>query len=162
MTAEPRLPPPPELPAGEVCVTDAGLGRLAQHLRMGRHLALADEPTSAGGGDQGPNPYDYLLAALGACTSMTLRMYAEMKQLPLERVQVRLRHRRIHAQDCAECATREGKVDEIERRIELVGPLDESQRQRLLQIAERCPVHRTLQSEIRIVTALQPAAGAST
>jgi len=144
--------PPAAQPQGTVQVTDAGTGKYVQHVRLGRHLYVADEPKDAGGTDAGPNPYDYLLAALGSCTSMTLRMYAEMKKLPLERVDVHLSHRKIHAQDCAECETREGKVDEIERRIELVGQLSDEQRQKLMEIADRCPVHRTLKSEIRIVT----------
>ena len=144
--------PPAPVPQGEVQVAEAGDGKFTQHVRLGQHLQIADEPVAAGGRDAGPGPYDYLLAALGSCTSMTLRMYADLKKFPLERVEVHLRHRKIHAQDCAECATQEGKVDEIERRINLIGPLSAEQREKLLQIADKCPVHRTLTSDIRIVT----------
>lgn len=145
---------PPQQPHGSVVVHEAGTGRYYQHVRMGVHLADADEPEDVGGQDRGPNPYEFLLAALGTCTSMTLRMYAEMKKLPLERVAVRLVHSKIHAQDCAECETREGKVDQIEREITLEGPLSDEQRARLLEIANKCPVHRTLTSEIRVVSRL--------
>jgi uncharacterized OsmC-like protein/esterase/lipase len=123
------------------------------------HRLIADEPVSVGGADTGPTPYDYLVAALGACTSMTLRMYGDRKHLPLDGVVVRLRHRKIHANDCAECATKEGAVDMIEREIELIGTLDESQRKRLLEIADRCPVHRTLHSEILVKSWLKEESG---
>jgi putative redox protein len=137
-----------------VVVTDAGPGRLAQDVVAGRHRLVGDEPVAAGGEDAGPTPYDYLLVALGTCTSMTVRLYADRKGWPLERIVVRLRHGKVHAQDCAECETREGRLDLIEREVELVGPLDEAQRTRLLDIAQRCPVHRTLASEIVIRTQL--------
>lgn len=127
---------------------------LAQEIEMGRHRLVADEPVEAGGTDAGPSPYELLLAALGACTSMTLSMYARRKRWPLERVTVRLQHGRIHAQDCAECESKEGLLDRIEREISLTGPLDAEQRERLLAIANRCPVHRTLVSEIDIRTRL--------
>ncbi len=147
-----------EIPApqahGTVVVHEATVGTYAQHVRMGPHLSAGDEPADAGGDDRGPNPYEYLLAALGTCTSMTLRMYADLKKLPLQRVAVTLRHRKIHAADCADCETRDGKVDEIERVITLEGELSDAQRQRLLEIANKCPVHRTLTSEIRIVSRL--------
>ena len=123
-------------------------GPFIQNMRSGDHALIADEPESVGGNDAGPGPYEYLLMGLGACTSMTLRMYAKHKQLPLRRVRVRLSHRRIHAQDCSDCETKEGKVDEITREISLEGDLTDEQRQRLLEIANRCPVHRTLVSEI--------------
>lgn len=138
------------LSSGVVEVEENGAGKYGQAVRTGRHRLSADEPLSAGGQDGGPNPYEYLLAALGACTSMTLRLYADLKQIPLRHVRVRLSHRKIHVQDCADCQTREGKVDEIERLITLEGELSAEQRQRLLDIANRCPVHRTLTSEIRI------------
>jgi len=108
------------------------------------HELVADEPKSLGGADAGPTPYDYLLAALGGCTAMTLRMYADRKGWPLESVTVRLSQDRIHAKDCEECETEEGRIDRIGREVELEGPLDEKQRRRLLEIADMCPVHRTL------------------
>ena len=137
----------------EVVVEEEGQ-RYTQRIRTGRHTLAADEPGDAGGSDKGPNPYELLLSALGACKSMTLRMYADHKKWPLERVSVHLAHAKIHAADCADCETREGKIDRIEREISLAGPLDAAQRQRLLEIAEKCPVHRTLHSEIKIASRL--------
>jgi putative redox protein len=138
---------------GEVLVVGASEGFL-QKVLTPHHSLFVDEPKSVGGTDAGPTPYDLILGALGACTSMTLRLYAERKGIPLEEIRVRLRFSRIHALDCAQCETKEGKIDHIERAIELSGPLTEQQRQRLLEMADRCPVHRTLQSEIHIVTRL--------
>jgi putative redox protein len=132
-----------------VIVRDAGSG-FAQEIVVGRHHLKADEPEDAGGADTGPSPYDYLLVALGSCTSMTVAMYARRKQWPLEGITIRLEHSKIHATDCAECETKDGMLDRIERDISLSGPLSEAQRARLLEIAERCPVHRTLVSEISI------------
>jgi uncharacterized OsmC-like protein/alpha/beta superfamily hydrolase len=137
-----------------VVVEEAGEGRFAQIVRAGRHTLRADEPASLGGSDSGPSPYQLLSAALGACTSMTLRMYADQKKWPLEKVSVRLRHDKIHAKDCAECETREGRIDRIDREIEITGDLDDTQRQRLLEIADRCPVHRTLHAEVSIKSRL--------
>jgi uncharacterized OsmC-like protein/alpha-beta hydrolase superfamily lysophospholipase len=149
----------PEVEEGEVVVAETRQGRFTQLVRVGRHELRADEPASVPGGlDTGPGPYDYLLAGLGACTSMTLRLYAERKELPLERVVVRLRHDKIHAEDCADCETREGKLDQIGRILEIAGPLDAATRQRLLEIADKCPVHRTLTSEVKIRTTLAPPA----
>ena len=124
----------------------------AQVIRAGRHRLIADEPVSAGGTDTGPTPYDLLLSALGACTSMTVAMYARRKAWPLEEVTVHLRHSKIHAADCAECETKEGLLDRIERDIQFLGPLTDDQRAKLLEIANKCPVHRTLTSEIEIRT----------
>ena len=123
-----------------------------QDIITGAHRLVADEPVNVGGLDSGPGPYELLLAALGACTSMTIRLYADNKKLPLTRVQVRLRHSRIYARDCAECETKEGMLDHIERVISLEGELDDKQRARLMEIADKCPVHRTLKSEIDIRT----------
>lgn len=139
---------------GQVIVTEARTGKFAQDIIAGRHTLRADEPAAMGGNDSGPGPYDLLLAALGACTSMTVRLYAERKGLPVERILVALRHAKIHAADCAECETREGMLDRIEREITLEGVLDDTMREKLLEIADKCPVHRTLHSEIVIRTSL--------
>ncbi len=144
-----ELPPP-----GVVIVEDRHIGPFAETIRVGGHVLAADEPVAGGGTDTGPGPYDYLQAALGACTAMTLRLYARQKNWPLQRVRVWLKHDKIHAADCADCETREGKVDRIDRQLVLEGPLSDEQRQRLLQIADRCPVHRTLTSEVSIRTRL--------
>jgi len=129
-------------------------GELRQDVQSGRHQLVVDEPVADGGTDAGPTPYDLLLAALGACTAMTVRMYARRKGWPLDDIEVRLRHEKIHARDCAECETKEGRLDHVEREIALHGALDASQRARLLEIANRCPVHRTLVSEIHVSTRL--------
>ena len=155
--AEETIPAVAPVPAGAVRVVEAGSGKFAQRISYGgRHVGRADEPESYGGADTGPSPYDLLLAGLGACTSMTLRMYAERKGLPLERVAVTLRHDKIHAADCESCETRQGKIDCIEREIEIEGALDEATRASLLEIADKCPVHRTLHSEVLIRSRLKP------
>jgi putative redox protein len=131
---------------------------LQQSVEIGEHRLIADEPLDAGGTDLGPNPYELLLAALGACTSMTVRLYAQRRGWPLESVEVVLHHERIHAEDCANCETREGFLDKITTEIAFHGPLDAAQRQRLLEISEKCPVHRTLQREVHIEQVLLPEA----
>jgi uncharacterized OsmC-like protein/alpha/beta superfamily hydrolase len=138
----------------KVVVQETREGKFAQLVVAGPHVVRADEPVGAGGLDSGMSPYDLLIAGLGACTSMTIRMYADLKGFPLERVTVELRHDKIHAADCAECETREAKVDRIERMVRLEGALDAAQRAKLLEIANKCPVHRTLHSEITIPTRL--------
>lgn len=139
---------------GIVTVAETREGKFTQEVQVGKHRLRADEPVIAGGTDTGLSPYDFLLAGLGACTSMTIRLYADLKKLPLDKVTVRLKHDKVHAQDCAECETKEGKIDRIDREIELAGSLDDAQRARLLEIASKCPVHRTLHSEIWIPTRL--------
>ncbi len=142
-----------ELRAGERVVTRTRAGSFRTDVRVRSHALVADEPTSVGGGDEGPTPYDLLVAGLGACTSMTLHMYAERKGWPLEEARVRLRHRRVHREDEEECARgRDGRLDVVDREVELVGPLDEAQRARLMEIADRCPVHRTLEAGVEVRT----------
>jgi putative redox protein len=142
---------PEHAPMKEARVTVRGSGAsFAQEIIAGTHHLRADEPPSAGGTDTGPTPYDLLLAALGACTSMTVAMYARRKSWPLEKIAVRLQHSRIYAKDCADCETKEVFLDRIDRELEFTGPLTPEQRQKLLEIAERCPVHRTLMSQLNI------------
>ncbi len=121
-----------------------------QEIDSGGHSLRADEPVSAGGTAAAPNPYDYVLSGLGACTSMTVGLYARRKQIPLENITVSLRHSRVHARDCAECETKEGMLDRIDVEVDLTGPLTPEQRAKLIEIAGKCPVHRTLKSEIDI------------
>jgi uncharacterized OsmC-like protein/pimeloyl-ACP methyl ester carboxylesterase len=135
-----------------VVVRETRNSKFQQTISTGPHRLIADEPVAAGGEDSGPGPYDFLLASLGACTSMTMRLYADRKSLPLERVTVTLKHQKIHAEDCAECETKAGMLDQIDRVIAMEGALDAEQRTKLMEIADKCPVHRTLTSEIRIVT----------
>jgi uncharacterized OsmC-like protein/fermentation-respiration switch protein FrsA (DUF1100 family) len=135
-----------------VVVRETRNGKFQQTVSIGPHQMLADEPIAAGGEDTGPGPYDFVLAGLGACTSMTMRLYADRKSLPLERVTVTLKHSKIHAEDCADCETRAGMLDQIDRSIAMEGALDAEQRKKLMEIADKCPVHRTLTSEIHIVT----------
>ena len=138
------------LPPGTVEVRETRTGPLVQRVRAGHHVLLADEPVAVGGDDAGPGPYDYLLAALGACTSMTMRLYADRKGLAAERFSVRLSHRSVHAQDCADCETEEGNIGEITRDITIEGDVPEAMRARLMEIADKCPVHKTLTHEIKI------------
>lgn len=143
--------PSADLADGEVLISELDRKFLRGMYSKG-HFVRADEPKKYGGSDLGPSPYELLLMSLGACTSMTLRMYANHKKLPLEDVQIRLRHERVHAEDCIDC---EQKLQRITRSIRLVGDLDAAQRQRLLEIADRCPVHRTLESDPQIVSELE-------
>ena len=138
----------------ETVVSETGNGQFAQEIIIGNHKLTADEPIINGGKDTGPSPYDFLLAALGTCTSMTLRMYAKLKKIPLEKIIIRLTHEKIHADDCSECESNDSKIDHIERLIELEGTITEEQRTQLLAIANKCPVHRTLTSKINIKTKL--------
>ena len=131
---------------GEVVVRS--LAGLSASIEVGEHHLVADEPVAEGGADAGPNPYELLLGALGACTAITVRMYARRKGWQLDGVEVRLSHERIHAVDCAECETRDGFVHRITKSLALYGPLDAEQRERLADIAKRCPVHQTLTHEI--------------
>jgi uncharacterized OsmC-like protein len=121
-----------------------------QEITSGRFQLQADEPTEYGGTDKAPGPYNYLLTALGACTSMTIALYARRKKWSLEEVVVSLHHSRIYAEDCAECETKTGMLDRIDVKVELRGQLDHAQRAKLMEIAHKCPVHRTLTSEIQI------------
>ena len=145
--------PAATLPAeGRVIVTESGTGRFAQTITAGHHLLHADEPARVGGDDSGPSPYDLLLSALGACTSMTLRMYAERKGLALGTITVDLHHAKVHAKDCTDCERREGMLDRIERVISVEGEIDDATRAKLLEIADKCPVHRTLEARPVVVT----------
>ena len=146
-----------DVEAGTVLVRETGAGKFQQEVVSGPHRLLADEPVKVGGLDSGPGPYDLLLAALGACTSMTVRLYAEQKKLPLQRVSVRLTHRKVHEKDCEDCESKNSKLDRVERAITFEGALDEVQRKRLLEIADKCPVHRTLEGGVDIRTMEKPA-----
>ncbi len=145
-------PAPPEV------VVRGNARSFLQGVVAGKHHLVGDEPVAYGGRDEGPGPYDYLLAALGVCTSMTIGLYARKKQFPLEDIIVSLRHSRIHAKDCADCETKEGMLDRIEVQVEMTGKLTPEQQARLMAIAAKCPVHRTLKSEIDIQLRGAPAA----
>jgi len=131
-------------------VIHGGAANFQQEITAGNHHLIADEAISVGGGDAGPDPYDYLLAALGVCTSMTIGFYARRNHLPLENITVSLWHSRIHAMDCQECQTKEGMLDRIDVEVELTGALSAEQHAKLMDVAAKCPVHRTLTSEINI------------
>ena len=131
-------------------VVRGGSDSFKQQIAAGKHRLIADEPVNAGGDDGGPDPYHYLLASLGVCTSMTVGLYARRHQLPLENITISLWHSRIHASDCEECETREGMLDRIDLEIELTGSLNDAQHAKLMELAAKCPVHRTLTSEINI------------
>src|SRR6184192_3510687 len=133
-------------------IVRGGAAGFAQQIEIGPHRLKGDEPAAFGGTDTGPSPYDMLLAGLGSCTSMTISLYARRKGWPLEEVTVLMSHSKIYAADCAECETREGKIDRIEREIKMTGQLTAEQRSKLMEIADKCPVHRTLTSEINIRT----------
>ncbi len=137
-----------------VVVEESGPGQFADIVRAGRHVLSADEPFSAGGTDTGPSPYEYLLAGLGTCTTMTLRMYVKRKGWAVGRISVLVTHDRVHAQDCADCDEKDARLDRITRSIRIEADLDDERRQKLLEIANKCPVHRTLTSKITIETRL--------
>tara|TARA_R110002073_G_scaffold240524_1_gene402299 strand:+ start:1680 stop:2909 length:1230 start_codon:yes stop_codon:yes gene_type:complete len=139
----------PQAEPGMVVVEETGQGKFQNAVSVGgRHVLMADEPKDAGGTDTGPGPYDFLLTALGACTAMTVRIYADLKGLPLDKVRVTLKHDKIHAEDCSECETKDGKLDRIVRDLHFEGDLSDEQKAKLLEIADKCPVHKTLHSEI--------------
>lgn len=140
-----------EQPEPPVIVHGTAAG-FTQKIDVGQHHLVADEPVSYGGTDTGASPYDLILAALGSCTSMTIGLYARKRKLPLENITVSLRHSKIHAKDCEECETKEGKIDRIDMEIHLDGALTDEQRAKLMEVAGKCPVHQTLTSEINIKT----------
>jgi putative redox protein len=146
-----------EVEAGLVLVRETHGGKFQQEILSGPHRLFADEPVKLGGLDSGPGPYDFLLAGLGACTSMTIRVYADFKKIPLDNVSVRLSHGKIHAKDCETCDVKTSMVDHIERAITLEGVLDAEQRKKLMEIADKCPVHKTLESKVDIHTFERPA-----
>jgi putative redox protein len=156
---KPEIMTEAEVESGLVLVRETHDGKFQQEILTGPHRMLADEPVTVGGMDTGPSPYDFLLAGLGACTAMTVRLYADFKKIPLDNVSVRLSHeKKIHAKDCETCDTKVSKVDRIDRAITLEGNLDAEQRARLMEIADKCPVHKTLESKVEIVTIERPAA----
>jgi len=144
------MPEPAGHSEGHVVAEETGDGAYTNLVRSGRHAFLADEPVDVGGADAGPSPYDLLSASLAACKSMTLRMYANQKKWKVDRIAVSVKHDKVNAADCADCETREGKIDVFTVAITLEGDLDETQRARLIEISGKCPVHRTLTSEVKI------------
>lgn len=147
----------PDTTNDKAVVVKVGPEALTADVQAGRHTWFADEPASVGGQDRGPTPYDLLLSALGACTAITLRLYASRKQWPLEGIEVRLRHGRVHGQDCEKCEENGPLLEQVDKELHLLGPLSEEQRQRLETISSKCPVQKTLQASLRIVTTLAPA-----
>ncbi len=145
-----------EAPVVPEVVVHGGPTGLRQQIQAGPNAWVADEPTAVGGTGEGPTPYDLLLGALGACTSMTLRLYADRRKWPLEGVTVRLRHSRVHRDDCVNCEKKDSSIERVERTLELSGPLTEDQRKHLVDIAERCPVHQTLRNNLEVHTTLAP------
>ena len=154
LTAGPHVDAQPALATGEVLVHELD-GKFAQQVYTDKHRLYADEPEAYGGTELGPSPYEYLLAGLGTCTTMTVRMYASRKNIPLDHVSVSLKHEKIHTKDCETCETKEGRIDHIERELEFVGDIEPDQRAALMAIAEKCPVHRTLHAEVDIVTRMK-------
>lgn len=150
-----KLPEPEPLHSEKHVVCRVGPKGYTTEVKAGNHGFLADEPIAVGGNDLGPSPYDLLVSGLGACTAITLRMYADRKAWPVTNIKVHLQHEKVHAEDCQECEGTTGKIDRIERVIELEGDLTEDQRQRMLQIANKCPVHRTLHSEVVVASSLK-------
>ena len=144
-----------EIEAGDTVVIERGIGKFASVIDTNGHHLLTDEPESYGGNNTGPTPYDLLSSSLGACTGMTIRVYADFKKIPLDRVAVKVSHKKIHAEDCADCETKEGKIDHFWKEIEFLGDdLTDEQKQRMLEIAEKCPVNRTLHAEVKTETKL--------
>ena len=147
---------PEQLPTQEprTVVVEGPISGFRTEVSVNGHRFTIDEPIPVGGTDVGPSPYEMLLAALGSCTAMTLRLYADRKKWPLKRAVVKLRHRKVHARDCVDCEQKAAKIDVIDRVLVLEGPLEEAQRAKLLELAERCPVNQTLASEIKVNTTL--------
>ncbi|GAA4000309.1 hypothetical protein GCM10022408_09210 [Hymenobacter fastidiosus] len=141
-------------PDNQAVVVKVGPEALVADVQAGRHTYFVDEPVPVGGQDRGPTPYDLLLSALGACTAITLRLYATQKKWPLEGIEVRLSHQRVHAQDCEQCEQSGQMLEEVRKELRLIGPLSDEQRQRLEAISQKCPVQKTLMSSLRIVTRL--------
>ncbi|MEY2506291.1 MAG: hypothetical protein QOH01_620 [Verrucomicrobiota bacterium] len=150
MNVTPSVEPEPKHSTAPDVIVRGNAKGFLQEIVSGKHQLRADEPTTYGGGDEAPGPYDFLLIGLGVCTSMTIGLYARRKQIPVENITVSLHHSRIHAKDCEECETSEGMLDRIDAKVELTGPLTAEQHARLMAVAAKCPVHRTLKSEIDI------------
>lgn len=148
--------------ADKYVLVRVGPEALQADVQAGRHTYIIDEPTDVGGQDRGPTPYDLLLSALGACTAITLRLYATQKKWPLEGIEVRLSHQRVHEHDCEKCEQPGQMLEEVTKELRLLGPLTEEQRQRLEVISQKCPVQKTLTNSLRITTQLVPESENST